>query len=232
MATKWTGQRTDPDAINGGYQYEGGDDIYTETFNVPINNSIWAATIAQNALDKSGATDAAVAAFESRTNQRILDLANQIINGEGTAIRINGENGEGALKVFYENYSYYYRTASGALKLLPGVRMVSGVYTGTGVYGYGNENRISVPFKPKLVVVTQNSGIASYAAMAVLMQPQQGLVESGVPSGGISFTYIAAAMGVRLFATFTDSGVSWYQRDGAHYQLNTSGTEYAWVAFG
>lgn len=86
-----------------------------------------------------------------------------------------------------------------------------GRYTGTGTYGSGDPNEVSVPFKPQAVFVTSGS------------------VGTTIPM--IRPCTSAKNSSATLTVTWEDDGVSWYSTSAAN-QLNAAGTTYDIVAFG
>lgn len=86
-----------------------------------------------------------------------------------------------------------------------------GRYTGTGTYGSGDPNELTIPFKPQAVFVTSGS-----AGTTIPM------VRPGTKAMNGS---------TALTVAWADDGVSWYSTSAAN-QLNTSGTTYDIVAFG
>lgn len=90
-----------------------------------------------------------------------------------------------------------------------------GAYTGSGTYGSGNPNSLTLEFEPKLVIIQGTSG-----RMAVLIKP------SGV---GIS---IGASNSTTLNVIWDGESVSWYNAVNASNQMNTSNETYSYTAFG
>ena len=86
-----------------------------------------------------------------------------------------------------------------------------GRYTGTGTYGSGDPNEVTVPFKPQAVFVTSGS------------------VGTTIPM--IRPCTSAKNSSATLTVTWEDDGVSWYSTSAAN-QLNAAGTTYDIVAFG
>ncbi len=90
-----------------------------------------------------------------------------------------------------------------------------GAYTGSGTYGSGNPNSLTLEFEPKMVIVQGTSG-----RMAVMIKP------SGV---GIS---IGANDSTTMNVTWDGDSVSWYNAINAANQMNTSNETYSYTAFG
>ena len=90
-----------------------------------------------------------------------------------------------------------------------------GAYTGSGTYGSGNPNSLTLEFEPKMVIVQGTSG-----RMAVMIKP------SGV---GIS---IGASDSTTLNVTWDGDSVSWYNGVNAANQMNTNNETYSYTAFG
>lgn len=90
-----------------------------------------------------------------------------------------------------------------------------GAYTGSGTYGSGNPNSLTLEFEPKMVIVQGTSG-----RMAVMIKP------SGV---GIS---IGASDSTTMNVTWDGESVSWYNAVNAANQMNTSNETYSYTAFG
>lgn len=90
-----------------------------------------------------------------------------------------------------------------------------GAYTGSGTYGSGNPNSLTLEFEPKMVIVQGTSG-----RMAVMIKP------SGV---GIS---IGASDSTTLNVTWDGESVRWYNAVNAANQMNTNNETYSYTAFG
>lgn len=90
-----------------------------------------------------------------------------------------------------------------------------GAYTGSGTYGSGNPNSLTLEFEPKMVIVQGTGG-----RMAVMIKP------SGV---GIS---IGASDSTTLNVTWDGESVSWYNGINAANQMNTNSETYSYTAFG
>ena len=90
-----------------------------------------------------------------------------------------------------------------------------GAYTGSGTYGSGNPNSLTLEFEPKMVIVQGTNG-----RMAVMIKP------SGV---GIS---IGASDSTTLTVSWNGDTVSWYNGLNAANQMNTANETYSYTAFG
>lgn len=90
-----------------------------------------------------------------------------------------------------------------------------GAYTGSGTYGSGNPNSLTLEFEPKLVIIQGTSG-----RMAVMIKP------SGVG------TSIGDSDSATLNVTWDGVSVSWYNGVNAANQMNTSNETYSYTAFG
>lgn len=86
-----------------------------------------------------------------------------------------------------------------------------GRYTGTGTYGSGDPNEVTIPFKPQAVFVTSGS------------------VGTTIPM--IRPCTSAKNSSATLTVAWEDDGVSWYSTSAAN-QLNAAGTTYDIVVFG
>ena len=86
-----------------------------------------------------------------------------------------------------------------------------GRYTGTGTYGSGDPNEVTIPFKPQAVFVTSGS----VGTTIPMIRPCTSATNSSAT----------------LTVTWEDDSVSWYSTSAAN-QLNANGTTYDVVAFG
>lgn len=101
---------------------------------------------------------------------------------------------------------------------IPGAQIAAGSYTGTGQYGTGNPNALTLGFAPKLVIITCRAE-ESYGGFGWV---------SGTPKGK------TAVIGNTLYKaniTWRPDGLSWYA-DGDSQQLNQSGLLYDYIALG
>lgn len=85
-----------------------------------------------------------------------------------------------------------------------------GSYTGTGTYGDGDPNEVTVPFKPQIVFVSNGSVGTTIPMIRPLLK---------------------AESSADLTVAWTDDGVSWSATSAAA-QMNANGTDYIVVAFG
>ena len=217
----WTQQYTPPENINGGVEYEKGHNPTTDTFNVPINNSFWAAEEARKAVAKSKETAAEVTQFEQSVTNRVNGLAEQIVDGEGTAISLLGNN---ALRVYYSDGKYYYVDTAGITHELPIADLVArhttGKYTGTDTYGWENPNSITLDFPAKLVII--GSKISGNGAQAILF-PEVGV--------GLALLNLISLTPQYLHVSRDGNTISWYSYNSGVAQMNAV-YEYQYTAFG
>lgn len=96
-----------------------------------------------------------------------------------------------------------------------------GSYTGTGTYGSGNPNKLTFGFEPKIVLI--------YTAS---FTPGNGYWNNCfLYAKGVLTAYVASTSNaVQISAS--GNNLNWYSSNGAQYQLNTSGTEYKYLAIG
>lgn len=85
-----------------------------------------------------------------------------------------------------------------------------GSYIGTGTYGEGDPNEVTVPFKPQIVFVSNGSVGTTIPMIRPLLK---------------------AESSADLTVAWTDDGVSWSATSAAA-QMNANGTDYIVVAFG
>ena len=85
-----------------------------------------------------------------------------------------------------------------------------GSYTGTGTYGDGDPNEVTVPFKPQIVFVSNGS----VGTTIPMIRPLE-----------------KAKSSAALTVAWTDDSVSWSATSAAA-QMNANGTDYIVVAFG
>ena len=90
-------------------------------------------------------------------------------------------------------------------------QIYAGSYTGTGTYGSGSKNVLTLPFKPLVVFVTSGSA----GTTIPMVRPG-----TGAMNGNAALT-----------VTWAETGVSWYSANAAN-QLNTAGTTYHYFAIG
>ena len=100
-------------------------------------------------------------------------------------------------------------------------KIVTGSYTGAGVYGTGNENRLTFDFVPKFLYVRAKTGNSS----------NHMLWAYGVEQATNTIDNYANYNQV----TLSGNTISWYSsgtNKGASYQCNVSNVEYRYVAIG
>lgn len=119
------------------------------------------------------------------------------------------------------------------------VRIASGSYVGTGVYGENNPCELTFPFAPKMVLVFRKAGMglmtggdsdgsaesASHAMIAAYPAASTGVIGHDGSYAGL----------VENILTFTGKTMRWYSsglRSGPGSQLNESGVEYQYYAIG
>lgn len=98
-------------------------------------------------------------------------------------------------------------------------KMEAGIYVGTGLWGAENPNTIKFSFRPKIVFITNQIGIAAVYIW-----------------GSGAFRYEAAMSGSINVVTENDCVMSWYCADtlngNAGVQFNSEGATNSYVAFG
>lgn len=94
------------------------------------------------------------------------------------------------------------------------VRMKTGNYTGTGVYGSSTPNTLSFDFEPKLLIISGGT-----LGMTVILTYK---------SNGYTVAGSTQINGI----TWGSSSVSWYSITSTSYQLNDSGGTYYYVCIG
>lgn len=131
--------------------------------------------------------------------------------------------------------NYYSVLHEGNLSDLGVARIATGSYTGTGTYGSDNPNSLTLPFKPKLLMIAP----AAYGIDFEDTNTSTFFYESAIWFAGTtklayrdSITHYDIA-----YCTFSASGntISWYSNTAnglARTQLNTAGTKYAYIAIG
>lgn len=224
MATQWTKEYTPPENTNGGVQYEGGDDINVNTFNIPINNSFWAAEKAQEAVDQVEQNANEIGTFEASVTSRVNDLAEQIVDGEGTQVILNGAKG---LKVEYKNENYYLTDTEGNVVELPRTKVFAGTYVGTvesgGDTGYKKPTSLTLPFAPKIIIILESGTAKTF-----------GILTSGIGFVVSKLSSLATEV-VRLNISAWGQTCTWTQsQDSTYptYSLDNSNSTYYYVAIG
>lgn len=123
-----------------------------------------------------------------------------------------------ALKMLLDNVS---EVASAASKIQ------TGVYSGTGKAGEGQNTSLTFGFSPKLVFIQSSERDPHYVGIYLAGQPFLG-----------GFTIKASGTGgdIKSFicnASLSGSKLSWYDvYDSPYWQLNVSGESYRYVALG
>lgn len=112
------------------------------------------------------------------------------------------------------------------------VQIATGSYIGTGTYDAGNKNVISLPFDPKLVIVSKkNYGLIPRSAGI----NKGGWLESFLWYIGLermdSYNPSTNDFGF-LYFTDTTSSFTWYSSENVAMQCNNSGTTYYYIAIG
>lgn len=96
-----------------------------------------------------------------------------------------------------------------------GIKIATGIYTGTGTYGADNPNTLTLPFEPKVLIVS------------AMMDAQTGHTAwiYGDSSGAVNSSYA-------VILSWDNNTVSWYSPNSASYQLNGNALSYQYVAIG
>ena len=99
--------------------------------------------------------------------------------------------------------------------VIPSVKIATGSYTGTGTYGADNPNTLTLPFEPKVLIVS------------AMMDAQTGHTAwiYGDSSGAVNSSYA-------VILSWDNNTVSWYSPNSASYQLNGNALSYQYVAIG
>lgn len=99
---------------------------------------------------------------------------------------------------------------------VPGIRTEYGTYKGTGQYGDGHPNKITVPFDLQIVIVAGRYA-GRYGFLTILIKDMD-----------------RATIDLRegVIVSWTNNSVSWYSTVSASSQLNESGTTYYYFAIG
>ena len=96
-------------------------------------------------------------------------------------------------------------------------RIAYGTYTGSGGYGSGSPNSLTFDFTPLLVVVGNTEGTDYVAWPTVMIR--------GADSHGDSDQQ-------RIYITWNDRSISWYNPSHPSYQNNVKGRQYNYVVIG
>lgn len=98
-----------------------------------------------------------------------------------------------------------------------------GSYVGTGTYGSGNPNSLTIGAGTKIVIVIRDNQPSVFGAFFPNSLPdsytQAGYYSSGI-TGGFGGCY----------ARFSDDSLSWYNISNASNQFNQSGSTYSYIA--
>lgn len=99
--------------------------------------------------------------------------------------------------------------------MISGARIATGSYTGTGTYGADNPNTLTLPFEPKVLIVS------------AMMDAQTGHTAwiYGDSVGAVNSSYA-------VILSWDNNTVSWYSPNSASYQLNGNALSYQYVAIG
>lgn len=95
-------------------------------------------------------------------------------------------------------------------------KIETGSYVGTGTYGSGNKNSLTLNFVPVILIITADYVNNHYANSGYIV----------CSSGGHS------GQNGNIESVVSGNTVSWYSRNSAQVQLNTSGLTYNYVAIG
>ena len=100
-----------------------------------------------------------------------------------------------------------------------GVRIETGTYTGTGTYNAVNKSSLTFDFAPKLVVI-----LSSRQTTFFMMQ--------GSEIGNCYFGNSGNVTCRNINVIWSGNTVSWYSNDGDHWQSNSQGFKYYYIAIG
>ena len=132
---------------------------------------------------------------------------------QGTRIESPGVQGYAPVEGLLEVFPWY----------LPGVKIATGSYVGTGKYGSDSPVTIKTPFKPKFVVIQSKSNISSYNGHVGVAAYGAGWIK--ISSSYNSTSDQPAAL------IWMDDGVSFYSGYGDYNQFNFK-AEYVYTIFG
>lgn len=99
--------------------------------------------------------------------------------------------------------------------VIPTVKITTGKYTGTGTYGADNPNALTLPFEPKVLIVSAMTD-AQTGHTAWIYGDSRGAVNSSYA----------------VILSWDNNTVSWYSTNSASYQLNGNALSYQYVAIG
>ena len=134
---------------------------------------------------------------------------------QGTKIESPGVQGFAPVDGLLDVYPWY----------LPGVKIATGSYVGTGLVGSANPNVLTFDFEPILVVFC-GQGMNGARCDGVLVKGNYSrFYTGGGASGSIGFG--------PLTVSFNGNSVSWYTSETAgNYQANVKGETYHYIAIG
>lgn len=101
-------------------------------------------------------------------------------------------------------------------------KIATGSYVGTGTAGNGNKNSLTFPFSPKSIFIYSNND--NYITVGLLSPVGGAALHSASSSSGFG-------NGRAIFCAVSGNSVFWYST-ADHYQLNTNGQTYNYVALG
>ena len=136
-----------------------------------------------------------------------------LLVAQGTKIESLGVQGYAPVEGLLDVYPWY----------LPGVKIATGSYVGTGKYGSDSPVTIKTPFKPKFVVIQSKSNISSYNGHV-------GVAAYGAGWIKISSSYNSTSEQPATLI-WMDDGVSFYSGYGDYNQFNFK-AEYVYTIFG
>lgn len=101
-------------------------------------------------------------------------------------------------------------------------RVMTGTYTGTGVFGSSGKNSLTFPVTPKLVMILNAQH--GFCGIGDCFSALWGL--STAPR-----LWIDGGQYTNQVAAYSGNTMTWYENSYASRQLNESGTVYAYIAF-
>lgn len=126
------------------------------------------------------------------------------------------ESDQPTMAAFNEKFQQNFDAAVNAC-----AKIAAGSYVGTGKAGISNPNRVTVGFRPKLLIVYDRE-YSEYFHLHIAESPSSDSVRKNGTS--VSWT------GLKTFSV-ADDGISWYG-SSAYAQFDVSGNTYDWVAIG
>lgn len=111
--------------------------------------------------------------------------------------------------------------AKNLLGISNGLKIATGSYKGVGTFGADNKNSITFSFIPKVVFITPENE-STYDGTIIWTHG----------TNVITLRPVSSNNGVLLGFSLSETTLSWYQANGANYQLNTGDKTYHWVAIG